>query len=483
MSQKLVPIVGVTDDTTGQLVGVKPDQSAGDITVLGQMSADAIADTLEDAKVSDPASLTRIQGLVSGAAPRTAFNCAPQLVTVNNAENACYAQCFMVPGRYDAVRIGFVHAGGSGNVTAMAAACAATDDIGDRSNANTTTGRKFVSPLRAGVEKNAYQADGWQRLTVAGAASWDIAGGATVNDINIAWTDLCEVHGIESAAFPGYYPLLMRVYPGVTFTRPGMPGFTDPTKYLAEIGSKFMLGCYRLTSGGGGVPNDAVSIPANWSQTSNVAFGDSAVLAIVVEAYIGGVRHKTVIMSGDSRFHAAPPSLETTHAYRNTATGVDLALVAAGKKGMVLRAGQGARTTAQYYHRFDRLTEQTKPDYVAHVCYSINNGVLTAATADALLASARFYTLRLLDKCHALKATPILIPICPYGTGFEAGAARTAAFAFNGWCKSLGVPYVDMLALYGDAAGGWVAGTNEDANHGTWATYQAMAAQIAANIV
>lgn len=67
MSQKLVPIVGVTDDTTGQLVGVKPDQSSGDITVLGQMSADAIADTLEDAKVSDPASLTRIQGLVSGA--------------------------------------------------------------------------------------------------------------------------------------------------------------------------------------------------------------------------------------------------------------------------------------------------------------------------------------------------------------------------------------------------------------------------------
>lgn len=66
MSQKLVPIVGVTDDVSGQLVGVKPDQSSGDITVLGQMSADAIADTLEDAKVSDPSALTRIQGLVSG---------------------------------------------------------------------------------------------------------------------------------------------------------------------------------------------------------------------------------------------------------------------------------------------------------------------------------------------------------------------------------------------------------------------------------
>ena len=66
MSQKLVPIVGVTDDTTGLITAIKPDQSAGVNTPIGTTSSSSIVTALQNP--SSPSDLPTIQGLVSGAA-------------------------------------------------------------------------------------------------------------------------------------------------------------------------------------------------------------------------------------------------------------------------------------------------------------------------------------------------------------------------------------------------------------------------------
>lgn len=375
------------------------------------------------------------------------------------ADAKCYGHAIAMPGKFEAVRISFVHVGGAGAVVGMTAAVAATDDVGDRSNTNTPAGRRFATPYRSGVEKNEFSADGWARVTVGGATSWGIAdpGG---NNINIARSDIVEVHGIEDSLNPGVYPLLVRAYGGMgVFTRTGNTGFADPTRFLAEAGKIYAMGCSRVGAA------DAIGTLANWSNISNVGFSDADCIAMIIEAWSAdGV--KTVMLIGDSRFALPAPSLESTVSYRGTGFVLEKALADSGKKAAVARCARGAQTNAtidqwanSYY---DNLIV---PDVAVRLCYSINNGVPTAA----LLSTEKTRILKALDADLSRGVIPVLVPIFPYGTGY--GAALPAVLEFNAWCKSLGAPYVDALERYGDSLGGWKAGYNEDANHMTNSGY------------
>lgn len=66
MPNKLSPVIGVVDDA-GSVVGlVHEGVPNSPMTPLGSVTADSIADALETAVVEDPASVARVQALVSG---------------------------------------------------------------------------------------------------------------------------------------------------------------------------------------------------------------------------------------------------------------------------------------------------------------------------------------------------------------------------------------------------------------------------------
>lgn len=449
-----------TSDLTGGVVYVPPVPSGQPVGVEAIPSSTGI-DTVS------------FGGKTIGTAPRmigkrpAVTRCvASNFASPVAADSKCYAHAIALPIKFDAVRIGFVHVGGAGAVVGMTAAVAATDDLGDRSNANTAAGRRFATPYRSGVEKNEYSADGWSRVTVAGATSWGIAD-AGGNNINIAWSDLIEVHAIEDSAKPGAYPLLVRVYGGTgVFTRTGNVGLADPAKWYAEAGNDYVLGCSRVAAG------DAVGTLANWANLNNVGFNDSDCIAMVIEAYgIGGV--KTLMMVGDSRFGTAPPSLDATNSYRTLMFRVEQALRAAGKKVTVARCARGAQPTAVYSQWADSYLSQLCPDASLYLCYSINDGVPT----QALLNTAKMRVLKHIESCAKVGTIPALMSIFPYGTGF--GAALPAVLEFDAWVMGLGYPAVSPLRKYGDlTTGAWLPGLAEDSNHPNDATNIAEAAWI-----
>lgn len=82
----------------------------------------------------------------------------------NSAQQANYVQAIMLPVKFSAIRIGYPHLGGNGALAGMKALIAATDEIGDLTYTNTAACKKFITPMRAGVEKNSVAADGWQAV-------------------------------------------------------------------------------------------------------------------------------------------------------------------------------------------------------------------------------------------------------------------------------------------------------------------------------
>lgn len=437
---------------------------AGDIEALIDNNGRALNIPLVSKDVTGGIGNLSVGGKVIGLKPRIAgkrpafTRCvASNFASPVSSDNKCYAHAIAMPGKFDAVRIGFVHVGGSGAVVGMTAAVAATDDLGDRSNTNTAAGRRFATPYRAGVEKNEYSADGWSRMTVGGATSWGIAdpGG---NNIEIAWSDIIPVHGIEDSVYPGMYPLLVRVYGGTgVFTRTGQTGLADVTKWIADAGKNYVFGCERVAAG------DAVGTLANWANLNNVGFNDADCIAMVIEAWSADST-RTVAVVGDSRFALSAPSLAASKSYKSASFYLEKALSESVRKIAVARCARGAQTNATFYQWATKYLGTLLPDAAVYLCYSINNGVPTKALLDV----EKTRTLQFINANLNLGVMPILVPVFPYSTGFGAASADVAAF--NEWVKSLGMPYVDVLALYGDANGGWRAGLAEDANHMTDAT-------------
>lgn len=386
------------------------------------------------------------------------------------ADGACYAQAIALPGKFDAIRIGFVQSGG-GAATGMTAAIAATDDVGDRSNTNTPAGRRFCTPYRAGVEKNIYSEEGWSRVTVAGSNSWSIPDPG--NDlINIAWSDVIKIQGIEDSLHPGWYPLLVRLYGGTsTFLRPGLPGLTDPAKFLAESGPAYVMGCFRPGAA------DAIGNLSAWSNANNAVFTDAAVMGIVVEAYQSGTKAKSILVTGDSRFSLPDPAEESTYGYRSVTWKMENALLAMGKPVAMTRCARGARTTATYSAWAESLLQEISPAISMYLCYSINDGAPTAP----LLEAAKSRVLAHIAACKRVGAVPLLVSIFPVGLPNSSGYAEIAAVRdFDEWVKTQNQAYFSPLAAYGSANGSWVAGYQADANHLNASGYTDMANKLAA---
>lgn len=400
------------------------------------------------------------------------YSCfASTLANVDNSSaQSNYAQAIMLPVKFSAIRIGYPHLGGNGALAGMKSLIAATDDIGDLTYTNTAACKKFITPMRSGVEKNSVAADGWQAVTWGGAATASASDLGTDN-IDIAWSDLIPVEALPLASdptnrFAGYYPLLVRIFAGTGyFSRSSYAGFSDPTKFLAECGAQVVLGASR--SGG-----DFVGTPAGWAQAATPAFSDSAVLPIIIEAYAEG-RKPTVLFVGDSRLASAPSTESSTYAYRTLATKVEQAAMADGLPLKLLRCCQGGKGTAVYYQRASKiLAHSSQPNVSVYLGYSINDGSPTAA----LLAAAKARVLQHVDQCIQLGITPVILSIFP-ATGGLANIADVAKF--ETFCGSLGVPCLSPLAIYGTASGDWAnAADHSDNDHLSASGYTDLAARV-----
>lgn len=404
------------------------------------------------------------------------YSCfASSLANVDNsAQQGNYAQAIMLPVKFSAIRIGYPHLGGNGALSGMKALIAATDEIGDLTYTNTAGCKKFITPMRAGVEKNTVAADGWQAVTWGGAATASASDLGTDN-IDIAWSDLIPCESLPLASdptgrFSGYYPLLVRIFAGAGyFSRSSYIGFSDPAKFLAECGAQVVLGANK--SGG-----DFVGTPASWAQAGTPSFSDSAVLPLIIEAYAEG-RKPTVLFVGDSRFASAPSTESSTYAYRTLATKVEQAAMSDGVPLKLLRCCQGGKTTATYYQRASKiLANSIQPNVSVYLGYSINDGSPTAA----LLAAAKVRVLQHVDQCLKLGVTPVILSIFPATGGL---ANMTDVAKFETFCASLGVPYLSPLAIYGTAAGDWAnAADHVDNDHMSASGYTDLAARIYALI-
>lgn len=400
------------------------------------------------------------------------YSCfASSLSNVDNSGSlANYLQAIMLPVKFQAIRIGYPHMGGNGALSGLKMLLAATDDIGDLSYTNTVNCKKFITPMRSGVENNAVQADGWQAVTWSGASA------ATAQDLgtdmmDVAWTDIIPVSALPLASdptgrFAGYYPLLARVYPGAGyFTRSSYIGFSDPTKFLAECGPQVVLGASK----GGG---DFVTTPASWNQAGTPAFSDSAVLPMIVEAYCEG-RAPSVMIVGDSRFASASPTESGTNAYRTLSTKVEQVAVADGVPLKLMRCCQGQKSSSIYFQRASKiLAGAVQPNVSIYLGYSINEGSPTAAT----LSAAKARVLQHVDQCVKQGIIPLIVSIFPAGTGIT---NLSGAVAFDAFCAGLGFPCVSPLKIYGDVNGGWAnAADHSDSDHMSPAGYSDLAARI-----
>ena len=366
----------------------------------------------------DPSNVAITGGVIGGvgvqslATSATRFNkltrcfAATYAVVDNSANLSTYGQVLNLPAQYDAVRIGVAHVGGGGAVTGMKALVAATDDLGDRSLSNTTAGRKIVSPWFGGSEQNTVSGNGWQAVTWGGQTSANITDpGADV--VDIAWSDVIECHGIEDAANPGWYPLLVRVFPGSAFfTRSSFTGASDPTRLIAETGAAFFAGASRNS--------DSVTTPANWGNAPTTAFSESSVLPLIVEAYVGS-RRKSVMVVGDSRFASSAPSLSATKAYRATAWFLEQALIP--HKASVVRCCMGGLSSSVYFQRATKYLDGMTPAVSVYLISSSNDGTVSTGS----VASARTRTLRHIEQCMAKGVQPILDTSFPK-TGGDGGS-------------------------------------------------------------
>lgn len=374
----------------------------------------------------------------------------------NSASQTNYCQLIMMPVKYSAVRIGWPQMGGNGALTGLRAVVAATDEIGDLTYTNTVPCKKFITPMRNGVEYNSLSPTGWQAVTWGGAATGS-ASDAGADLIDVAWSDIIPVQAVPLASdptnrFSGWYPLLVRVYPGSGFfSRCSYVGFSDPAKFLAECGPAVVLGANR----GGG---DYVATLASWSQASTPAYSDSTVLPLVIEAYSEG-RTPTIIVTGDSRFASAPTAEAATNAYRSTCFRMEQ--IGVDEKLKVLRSCQGGKTTSIYFQRSTEILDsgEIQPNVSVYLGYSINDGSPTFA----LLSAAKSKVLQHVNKCKKLNIQPVIVSIFPNGSGY--GSALPDVLDFDSFCANLNVPMVSPLQLYGNSAGGWLPGLSDDGTH------------------
>lgn len=453
----------VVDDATGAITGYR--RKINGVDTAFALDSEAIQSQVSGAGYQTTTLLAR--------RPTSYAGFASGLSNVDNSVNlATYCQLVMIPKKYSAVRLGWIHQGGNGALSGLRMVAASTTDIGDLSNTNTTNGKRFVTPYRDGAEQNALSFAGWKAVTWGGAAT----GSATdkgADNYDVVWSDVTPVQALPLASdptnrFTGYYPLLVRVFPGSGFySRGSYVGFSDPAKFLAECGPMVVLGANR----GGG---DHVATPSGWSAASTPSFGDSAVMPLLIEAY-GPDDVPSVLWIGDSRFGSAPNSESATHAYRTMSHRFEQASVADGRAVKTLRVAQGGKNTTVFYQRANEMLLDVgiQPTVAIALGYSINDGFPT----EQLLAEAKARVVTFVDTCRkSNKVIPLLVPIFPSSTAGY-GAMWTQVQDFVSFCAGL-APIVDPLALYGGPTGAWLPGWAEDDNHMTPAGQNDLAGKL-----
>ena len=409
---------------------------------------------------------------VSGASKRASFVVRPCPGPVSATAGPLTDTQLLVassPVKYNAVRIGYIHAGGSGAVAGLIGVCAATDDVGTQDFTTLTDAnfKKVTTPKRGGTTTNALGAagaDGWRTLTWATASSVGIADPGAGKQ-SITWTDLIQCEGIIDSA--GVYPLLVRMYPGsAAASRIGiLTGMQTGANYVTDVQKSYALSILRT--------GDNVTTLANWADANTPSTGSP--LALLVQFYAAGDVTDMVVV-GDSRFGVST-ELNASKAYYSFEAYLNNAFVAASRAVTLFRGGISGGSSAVYQlAAMNLLNTGYAPDVLLYLVWSVNDGSPTTA----LTAVAKFRAAEIVDKAKQAGAKVILIPYFPKGGGFT--APELAALAdVKTFCTSTGATVFDAAATYGTSTGDWNSGVSFDGtNHMTQASYSDMATRVAA---
>lgn len=401
--------------------------------------------------------------------PKVAAVVAPfsYIIGPSAANTGSFGLCINIPCVYDAVQIGYPHLGGAGACAGVKALVASTEDYGNKIMTAADGDKKFITPIKGGVEVNAISATGWQAATWATAASVDLADKGAGN-IDFALSDMIPLAGIEDAANPGYAPLLVRMYPGTgVFSRSQYAGLADAAKFGADAGPNFVLGAFRS--------GDNVTTVGGWNRASTPSFGDTAFLPVVVVAYAAG-QPVSIMYVGDSRMDGAN-EVAASKGYAGMAFKLQQQLTSAGIKNGIVRAAVSGMASTNYQQRGVKLLSAgLAPTIALYQLYTVNDGLPTAD----VLSAARYRCLAVIKQCQASGTTPVILTAFPKTGGH--GANMAALVALDAWTASIGVPYFSPLATYGDTTGAWVGGVNYDSDHMTQAGYDDLATRLRALI-
>lgn len=378
-----------------------------------------------------------------------------------------FGMAINVPGGYDAVQLGYTHAGGGGACVGFRALVAATDDVGDKSYTATPSGKRFVTPWRNGVERNAVAVDGWHAVTWSGAATIDFPDAGPGN-VSVAVSDMVPLIGIPDPVYPSHAPLLVRAYPGTgPFSRGSYSGIADAATYFPSAGPDFVMGAVRA--------GDAVSTPSSWPNSVSTSFGSTSIIPVFAIAYSGSAP-STVMLVGDSRFDGAT-EVAATRGYESFAFVLQQTLRQGGQQIAVVRAAQSGMKSEAYFQQGMAMLDKVVPTVAMYISYTVND---EWPTAD-VLALARQRTIRFIDRCQQLGVVPLVVSAYPRSMASypEFNGNLPLLRIHDEWCASLGVPYFSPLKAYGDASGAWAGGMGFDADHMTQAGYRRMAQDVA----
>jgi hypothetical protein len=387
-----------------------------------------------------------------------------------SASTDTWQLCCASQVKFNAVRIGYLHAGGNGATVGTIGIVAATDDAGTRDFTSLTDAnfKKIATPKNGGTSYNSVKTDGtagWRQITWSGAASVGIADPGA-GKTSLTWSDLIQVEGTVDSN--GLYPLLVRMYHGSgAYTRIGaLTGMQTGTNYKDDVPKNY---CVSVARSG-----DNVTTPGNWADANSLSTGGAPPLLI---EFYSGEDVINVVTIGDSRFSVSS-ELSATKQYLSFEAMLFNALVTAGRPvSMVLGGISGAASSVFQPLAMTEFNAGYQPSVAIYLAYSINDGSPT--TALAALAKARL--LEFVNKCKAVGALPLLVTAFPKTGGFTAGELAILS-DIKTLCAQLSPVVFDPLTVYGDANGDWISGVNQDGNHMKQASYSDMASRISALI-
>jgi hypothetical protein len=376
------------------------------------------------------------------------------------------------PFRPVGVRVIYAHAGGGAGVAAnVSAVVACSDDLGTGGYGAADSDWYFMVPYRGGARKNTVSDEGWQAVTWGGAASTGCADDV-FQRTRFVESDYIPLNPIEDVRHPGWYGILCRIYTGDgARTRGGYSNMLTAA-YAAARGAAAEYCVNRASTG-----PDFIGNPEYWDETVARVAQDWEVAPIALRVYGQAGAVQTVLLSGDSRFHISTETASTEQ-YANFGFYLENAARAAGRKLHRACAGGSGVLSKHYAENASRLLDIARPDIVAHVVYSANDGLPTAAVMEFCKGRA----LKIADEAKRRGGLVLLVTSYPNVGGFSAPQMALLQ-ALDVWAATVsGVTVFSPLAIYGNSSGDYLAGMGSSGPHMSQAAYQDMAARVLALI-